>query len=187
MDILPLLVVADNAAAAAAERTARPRDDEFFTGEFTDAKFEAFLDAYPGRRRGFMAESAAEQGRYRARIARLWALRTSTMPADLLAAVTLADQLFDRLKQITEKYTKAEGRRVLEAAGLTVPNPRGLDCSWSGDHFANAYRFGRQLARSVDDYSDVVWSCLFLMLPNGTEEPLTAELADPAAADRGAA
>ena len=175
MDILPLLVAADNATAAVAERAAMPRDDEFFTGEFTDEKFEAFLDCYPGRRRAFMAESAAEQGRYRARIARLWALRTSPMVADLLAAVKLADQLHEQLVRIAETYPKVEGRRVLLAPGLPNPNPNGLHSSWGGDHFSNAARFGRLLARSVQDYSDVVWACLHMLTPNGTEEPLTPE------------
>ncbi|HYH65207.1 MAG TPA: hypothetical protein VD866_10980 [Urbifossiella sp.] len=173
MATLPPEAPADNAAgppsAARTEPDAVSNADEFIVGQFTDWKFEDWLDSHPSRRRAHESDSPNEQKRNRERMARLWALRDSPMPADLLAVVQLADQLRDKLDALTGKYGKAEARRVLEDAGLALPRSTDVCQAWGGDHFAQSHRLSRRLIRELDDYSEVVWESISLLVPEAAK------------------
>ncbi len=87
------------------------------------------------------------------------------MPAHLLTAVKLADQLNDALEQLIELYGPAEARRVLSNAGLAMPRSQDVCQSWGGDHFSQSHRLSRRLLRDLDEYREVVWDCINLLIP----------------------
>jgi hypothetical protein len=140
-------------------------DDEFIAGQFTGAKFEQWLDAYPGRRQRFERRTPDQQAEERQRVARLFALRTSTMPAELLAAVKLADSLQDAAEGITGSYAPMEGRRILQAFDLAIPSEHDIFQGWGGDTFKEVRRECGRLKKHLEEFREAVWNTIRHLVP----------------------
>ncbi|HEX4610666.1 MAG TPA: hypothetical protein VH092_20920 [Urbifossiella sp.] len=164
------------------------KPDEFITGPFTEEKFEQWLNSHRSRQLSHVGDSPKERERTRKRMARLWVLRETRIVRDLLAAVKLADALQEALEGITSLYGPQEARRVLLANELAFPRKHDVCQSGGGDHFAESHRLSRGLIRELEDYREVVWGCIELLIPDH-ERPAEDDTDDAAevAAEGGAA
>lgn len=118
----------------------------------TDEQFNAFLDAHPGRRASFERHGPARLAEYRARIDRLYALRASPMTAELVELVELATKLRTAARRIVNRYHADEAGRVLEAAGLPLPDPDAMVQGNDADTFREPYQLCLTLAVQLDDF-----------------------------------
>lgn len=118
--------------------------DPAHCGELTEEKWEAWLDAYPGRRAGFGGRLGADERQAaRARVARLYALRASPVAARLAGVVAAAAAFRDALKAALAAVSPAAVADALAAFGLPCPGRYDV---WQGcgpesfDEFRDAAR-----------------------------------------------
>lgn len=146
-----------------------PVVEPWIAGVMTEADFERILDAHPARRRAFHGYTPQIQAWERARFARICALRTSPLPAELARVGKLAGELLDRVEGIVVGFAPLEGARVLKAHGLHVPGPGEFCTSNGGDHFAEALKACRRAARFLAAFVDVMRKGCGMLVPESDE------------------
>lgn len=139
--------------------------EPFEAGPLTDEKFDRWLDARPGRRAEHERNDTVKRAETRARVARLFALRTADIIPYLQRVVELVAELRDTMRGFTRRFAPLEAVRVLESFGLPVPDDDDICQDWRGDTFENPHRDCRRLAKLLTQFVDDHESTVNLLAP----------------------